>query len=155
MTANPNARKCGATTATGRACRAWAIRQSDPPLCSAHAGHLGAPHGNTNAMTHGFYARAYTDQEIADLVAHAINESLDDEIGTARVALRRVLELLEAGQLTADEYAKLAGLAFVGSRTIGRLLRDRRALSGESADGIADFLSSALDEVATELGIDV
>lgn len=30
--------RCTATTAAGRACRAWAVRGSDPPRCRAHGG---------------------------------------------------------------------------------------------------------------------
>jgi len=36
---------------------------------------------------------------------------------------------------------------------LGRLLRDKRALSGESTDSLLTALGTALDEVATELGI--
>jgi hypothetical protein len=131
------------------------MHDSEPPTCSSHANKTtkNLP-GNSNATTHGFYATAYTAAEVADLVTHAINDSLDDEIATARVALRRVLQHLY-DDLDPREYAKLAALAFIGSRTIGRLMRDRRALSGDAADGIADSISSALDELSTELGIDV
>lgn len=157
MPRNHNPRKCSATTAAGQPCRSWATRDSDPPLCSSHAGRTGAEPGNQNARSHGFYGRAYTAQEVADLVTHAANETLDDEIGTARVALRRILELIrdERHEIEADDYARLAKLAFVGSRTVARLLRDRKALTGDAADGIADFISTALDEISGEFGIDV
>jgi len=50
-------------------CRAWAVRGSDPPLCSAYAGRgVGAPPGNQNARTHGFYASAITRDELADVL---------------------------------------------------------------------------------------
>lgn len=155
MATNPDARKCAATTAAGRPCRAWAMHDSDPPICNIHAGTAKAPTSNDNAKTHGFYSRAYTDQEIADLITYAIDETLDDEIAVTRVALRRVFTLLKLANLEPKEYTHLASLAFVGARTVGRLLRDKRALSGEAADGLTTTLTAALDELATELGIDV
>ncbi len=33
---------------------------------------------------------------------------------------------------------------------LGRLLRDRRALSGDAADGISDAIAKALDELGSE-----
>jgi hypothetical protein len=129
------------------------MHDSEPPICSVHTGRTGQT-GNNNAATRGFYGRAYTQQEIADLVAHAIDETLDDEIAVSRVALRRVLQQLHS-DLPPDDYAKLSALAFAGARTVGRLLRDKRALSGEAIDGLTATLSTALDELSTELGIDV
>jgi hypothetical protein len=54
-------RRCTATCTDGSPCRAWAVRTSDPPRCSPHGGGrlpAGAPRGNQNARTHGFYAQA-------------------------------------------------------------------------------------------------
>lgn len=53
-------RLCTATSADGSPCRAWAVRGSHPPRCAPHGGGaapVGAPTGNQNARTHGFYAR--------------------------------------------------------------------------------------------------
>lgn len=53
-------RACTATCADGSPCRAWAVRGSDPPRCSPHGGGrrpVGAPKGNQNARSHGFFAR--------------------------------------------------------------------------------------------------
>ena len=58
--AQETCRRCTATCADGSPCRAWAVRGSDPPRCSPHGGGaapVGAPPGNQNALTHGFYAR--------------------------------------------------------------------------------------------------
>ncbi|MDF1515787.1 MAG: hypothetical protein P1S60_18415 [Anaerolineae bacterium] len=51
---------CTATTRTGQPCRAWAVPGTDPPRCAPHGGagaKPGAPVGNQNALTHGYYAR--------------------------------------------------------------------------------------------------
>jgi hypothetical protein len=96
--------------------------------------------------------------------------TLDDEIAIARVTLRRILALLSADrvhrgpqypgapdgttvEMTPLDYARLAALSLAGARTVARLLRDKRALSGEAADGIAGAISQAIDELSTEWGI--
>lgn len=146
-------RKCVATTAAGRSCKAWAIHDSNPPTCSAHAGRTGAPTGNTNRLTHGFYSRTYTQQESADLVAHAMASDLEDELAAARVALRRVFQQLHDDHDPAD-YAKLAGLTFLGVRTIAALLKTRLTLTAEGP-GTFGALGQALDELAAELDIEL
>ena len=82
-----------------------------------------------------------------------------DEIACARVALRRVLAALgapgdETG-LSASEFARLATLAFQGTRTVSRLLRDQRALSGDAADGINGAIGAALDELSVMWGVEL
>ena len=51
------------------------------------------------------------------------------------------------------DLAKLLAIHGQNASRLGRLLRDKRALSGESADGLLSALGTALDEIATELGI--
>ena len=161
MPRKPNKIECAATTADGRACRAWAVRDTDPPLCSAHAGlniGAGAPPGNQNRTVHGFYGRTFQNGELADLQRFAEDLSLDDEIGLVRVTLRRVMTRLGRYNLAQDELAneelvKIASLVVAGARTIGRLLRDQRALSGGAADGMAGAIGQALDELGSEWGL--
>jgi hypothetical protein len=156
-------RKCSATTAADKPCRAWAIHGSDPPLCSAHAGRntgAGAPPGNTNRQAHGFYASTLSEAELADLVAFSDDLTLDDEIACARVILRRLMHHLDLDPDAdrppdVDDLHKLANLALSATRTIARLLRDQRAISGDAADGIAGAIGQALDELATEWGLDL
>ena len=49
--------KCTARTASGKPCKAWAIRGSDPPLCAPHTGLAGAcryrHHTRQQASQHG------------------------------------------------------------------------------------------------------
>ena len=166
----PSPIPCSHTTAYGIPCRAFAVAGSDPPTCAAHAGRnvgAGAPPGNQNRTTHGFYSPVLRPDEIADLVTYADDLSLDDEIACARVALRRVLALLTTDtvspfedpanqqRLTATDYARLAALALAGTRTVAKLLRDKRALSGEAADGISGAIAQALDELSTEWGVEL
>lgn len=154
----PSKRRCTAVRRDGTPCRGWAVRGSEPPRCGSHGGGLGVPGaraGNQNALKHGFYSRVLQPGELADLVAFADDLTLDDEIAMSRVALRRILPRLDAGELEVGDLTDLAGLVFAGSRTIARLLRDQRALSGESADGLAGALGVALDEIGTQWGLDL
>ncbi len=48
---------------------------------------------------------------------------------------------------------KLFSLQAQNAVRMGRLLRDQRALSGESADGISGAIAQALDELGSEWGI--
>lgn len=114
----------------------------------------GAPDDNQNRRTHGFYSSTYTLEELADLVSHALDDSLDDELSATRVAVRRVIEQLHA-ELPAEEYARLASLVFTGANTVARLLRTQRVLSGDSADSISGAIAVALDELASEWNIDL
>ena len=55
---------CTATTRQDQPCRAWALPGTDPPRCAPHGGASakpGAPMGNHNAVTHGFYANRWGD----------------------------------------------------------------------------------------------
>ena len=55
--------KCSDFTITGRTCRAWSIKGTDPPLCAIHSGRTkgaGAPPGNQNRSEHSFYSRFFT-----------------------------------------------------------------------------------------------
>ena len=149
--------KCTAHTAKHEPCNAWAVRESQPPLCSTHlklTTGAGAPADNQNRLTHGFYSSTYTVEELADLVSLALDGSLDDELSASRVAIRRVIEQLH-NELPPEEYAKLAALVFTGVNTIARLLRTQRVLSGDSADSISGALSIALDEIANEWNIEL
>ncbi len=148
--------RCSATTRAGRPCRAWAILDSQPPLCAAHSGRIkgaGAPIGNQNARKHGFYSRQFTNRELADLVAAGDDIALSDEIAVNRILLQRLLAALETAD--AETLVTIAPLILSSTRAIGRLLRDQRALSGEAADGIAGALAQALDELGTEWGIEL
>jgi hypothetical protein len=54
-----------------------------------------------------------------------------------------------------EEIARLFALHGQNASRLGRLLRDQRALSGDSADGLLAAIGQALDELSTELGIEL
>ncbi len=151
-------KRCSHTTAAGQPCRAWAVHGTDPPACSAHAGRTrgaGAPKGNQNARTHGFYARTLSKEEVNDLEADR-DINLAAEIACARIALRRVLHYLasDADHLSTADQVRALALVFHGTRTIARLLRDFQALGGD-VTRLAKTTNQVLDELAAKWGIDL
>lgn len=147
--------RCEGTTKAGGRCSAFAVRGSDPPRCSAHLGRnvgAGAPVGNQNNRTHGFYSRFYSAAEIEDLGGD-VDQSLDSEIKVVRVALRRALRVLEDDAADPALVAALVPLVFAGGRTVARLLRDRKLLSGEDGETVMREMSDALDDLAAEWGV--
>ena len=143
MSSRGDSIRCSAACADGSACRAWAMRGSDPPLCAAHSGRVGAPPGNRNAVRHGFYSRPV--QEVS---------GIGDVVLDLEHRITRMMDFLDECQ---DREEMLRATALYGQMVsrYGRLLRDKRALSGESADGILDAIGKALDEINTELGTEL
>ena len=159
MPRNPNKAPCQHPD-----CRAWAVRDAAPPLCAAHGGRRGgAPLGNQNARTHGFYASILNSQELADLDAAdklAGGTTIDAEIIITRIALRRLLHMFYTGTtpgpdpqpFTTQDYANVIGLAFRGCGTLSRLFRIRKELGGERMDEFEDFMDGVLDNLSERWG---
>ena len=147
--------RCTATNKDRTPCRAWAVRGSDPPLCSAHGGGrapVGAPPGNRNARTHGFYVDQVAPLPEPDDIPDSIAEVIHD-LAVKQARLSKIIN----GKPNSSDIHVLARLLQLHAQTasrLGRLLRDQRALSGEAADGISAAIAQALDELSTELDTD-
>jgi hypothetical protein len=146
--------RCTAKTKAGTPCKAWAVRGSDPPRCAAHGGSLagrqvGAPPGNQNAVTHGLYA--------APEEPPATIEGIIADLARKQAALSVYIDglLTAEADLDLDDVARLLKIHGMNASRLGRLLRDQRALSGDAADGIAGAIAQALDELSTELGVEL
>jgi hypothetical protein len=61
----------------------------------------------------------------------------------------------EGGELSAREIAALLGLYGQNAVRLGRLLRDRQALAGESTDAIVKAIEKALDKLAADWGVEI
>ena len=146
---------CTATNKDRTPCRAWAVRGSDPPRCSAHGGGrapVGAPSGNHNARTHGFYVDEVAPLPEQDDIPDSIAEVIHD-LAVKQARLSKIIN----GKPNSSDIHVLARLLQLHAQTasrLGRLLRDQRALSGEAADGISAAIAQALDELSTELDTD-
>ncbi len=148
--------RCSATTKAGRPCRAWAVRGTDPPRCAAHGGGkapVGAPLGNQNALTHGFYSSRPPELPPGAPDLTRIERIIAD-LAAKQVALSTYIDRHKHDVPTPDlvEMLRLHGQ---NASRLGRLLRDKRALSGDAADGISAAIAQALDELGTELGADL
>ena len=139
--------RCTALTANGSPCRAWAARGSEPPRCAAHSGKSGAPAGSPSRLKHGQYAAPGPDVDLTTI--DGVIADLADRQARLTAFLERVL--VEGGDVI--EVAKVFALHGQNASRLGRLLRDKRALSGQSADGLLEAIGVALDEISTELGI--
>jgi len=153
----PGQRRCSATTRRGGPCQRWATRDSDPPLCAAHAGQCApsADPSEAEAKTsRGFYFPALLPEEL-DHTLRQSSLTLDEEISLARICLLRVAEALKAnGKLTPEQRIRLAALIFKGASTVARLLRDRQAISDEPGDGLLSAVRQAVDKAWSELGVE-
>lgn len=139
--------KCTFIKANGEQCKAWATLGTDPPRCSTHNGKPGgAPVGNSNRAVHGFYA-----QPVKEL--STIDDILADAMKRQAQLSSFIDECCATGEADVETMAKLLALHGQNASRLGRLLRDQRALSGASADGLLAAVSAALDEISTELDL--
>ena len=146
-----DSRKCGYSH-KDKQCNAWAMRDSDPPRCAAHRSDggpgVGAPDDNQNRLTHGFYSRPVKQLETIEDV---VQDTLDRQSQLSAF----LDEQMVGGSLDVETAAKLLALHGQNASRIGRLLRDKRALSGDAADGLLGAIGQALDELSNELGIEL
>ena len=84
-----------------------------------------------------------------------IEDVIEDMLQRQSQLTTLIEEKALAEPLNVSEMAKLLTLHGQNGSRIGRLLRDQRALSGASADGLLEAIGKALDELSTELGVEL
>jgi len=149
MSKNPEKRRCSAICRNGEPCQAWAVMESDPPLCPAHAGlqrGAGAPNGNQNALKHGLYAGALKAEDLADLEMLR-STSLAHELMLMRVGLLRAARYLGEGDLSLADLATILPVMSTTVRTVAYLLS---RMEGSSFDW-----DEVLDEIKEDWGIEI
>jgi hypothetical protein len=149
MSKNPYKRKCSAVCNDDQPCQAWAVIESEPALCSAHAGlniGAGARKGNRNAVKHGLYMSGMKADEIAGMQL-AKTSTLMDELVLVRLTLRRLWRYLENDDLAPKDVLAVVPILYTGARTVVYLQNH----IGESSDG----WDEVLDRLGAELGIDI
>jgi hypothetical protein len=134
------------------------VRGSDPPRCAAHGGttaRIGAPPGSQNALKHGFFVRRECEAELEEVAPG--EWSIETIILDLCIKQARLSEYIEARreELSAEQLARFLQIHGQNASRLGRLLRDRRALCGDAADGISGAIAQALDELSNELGTDL
>ena len=103
-----------------------------------------------------FYGGQFSTEELALVAAFVSEPSLDDELWLQRVVNHRLFYYLDESEanepIEIGTLVKLAAALGAGAVRVARLLRDRKALSGSSADGMQAALTRVLDEISSELG---
>jgi hypothetical protein len=135
------------------------VQGSDPPRCAAHGGttaRIGAPPGSQNALKHGYYAESASPDLTGDnLPEHCTIDAIIRMLFQKQVALDEYIDhILLTSTPSLKELGHLLRIHGQNASRLGRLLRDRRALSGDAADGISGAIAQALDELHSELGTD-
>jgi hypothetical protein len=97
----------------------------------------------------GIYSAAYTLEEVTALISQEMDNLLEDELTAVRIALRRTLLKLRE-DLEPAEFAVMVSLTLKGANTIANLLRTRRAISGQAADGLTGAMAQILLELEIE-----
>ena len=149
MSKNPYKRKCSAVCNDGQPCQAWAVIESEPALCSAHAGlNIGAVarKGNRNAVKHGLYMSGMRADEIAGMQL-AKTSAMMDELVLVRLTLRRLWRYLEDDDLAPKDVLVVVPMVYAGARTVVYLQNH----IGKSSDG----WDEVLDRLGAELGIEI
>ena len=114
---------------------------------SSPAKKRGAPYGNRNAVTHGFYARRLPASQLEGLEDTAVS-SLEDEIEVMRVFSRKVAELgSEVDEL--DEAKSVLNTLSNATSSINRLVRTHTRIPDPFSDP-ARMLEQALIELEEE-----
>ena len=80
-------------------------------------------------------------------------EGIIGDLAERQAQLTAYLEELPAEGGDLGALAKIFALHGQNASRLGRLLRDKRALSGDSADSLLAAIGVALDEIGTELGV--
>ena len=110
----------------------------------------GQPH-SLNPLRHGFYARDFTELEIADLET-VLCKGLINEISMLRVLARRAFERMGKAETTEDMALALGALGQAVTR-LANALRVEKML-GSGSDEVSQAISQALGDVLKEFNYD-
>ena len=143
-------RRCTAHARSGHPCRAWAMRDSDPPRCRAHRGKETVQDAEKVLAGPAFYPQDPTAITIDAAIA-----GLADKMRRLDAIIASRDEVESCTWPPDEALLQLFGLYSQASSRLSRLLRDRRALSGEAADGFAGAVAQALDELSSQWGVEL
>ncbi|MDD5190621.1 MAG: hypothetical protein PHE50_06235 [Dehalococcoidales bacterium] len=103
----------------------------------------GAPEGNQNARTHGFYSHILNDEERADYEAAVKVEGLDEEIALMRVKIKTLVQ--------ADP--ENIRLIMQAVNALERMISTKYNLRKEDKQSIREAIGNVLKDIALPLGI--
>lgn len=150
----PTRPRCTGTTKAGTPCPYSAKQGTDPPRCGIHrvggGPKAGAPVGNKNAETHGYYSKPDLS---AKAQAGAPANDLDAIIANLQHKCTHLSHVIDAKADDLDplEHAQLLDLYGRLCSRIQRLIAERREREGRT-DDVQDNLQDALNLVWATLG---
>ena len=140
MPRNPNKRRCAYP-----GCQGWAMAESR--YCRVHRTMLEDRAEKRDDSPLGIYAAVLTPEEQLLLEQSGDQLDLEPEIWLLRIMSRRLFVAIGQDGTDREALRKLASVLYQGIARLAHLLRVRRALRGEAADGLAGALAKALDEI--------
>ncbi len=105
----------------------------------------GAPKGNQNAQTHGFYSKVMDEAEQLDFELASGVEGFDGEIALLRVKIKSLLE-------NDPENIKLLMQA---TGSLVKLVKAKYNITKEQKQGLKEAIGNVLKDIAIPLGIKV
>ena len=105
----------------------------------------GAPKGNQNARTHGFYSKALTAAERIQIEECASISGLDEEIILLRMKLKDLV----------DSSPDRMDLHIAAANSIAKLVKIRYQITKDESHSLRDAISKVLTDVALPLGIGI
>lgn len=106
-------------------------------------GKRGAPRGNQNARTHGYYSKVLRSADRLAIEDAAGCEGMDGEIAILRWKIRQLLE----------KQPDNVSLQLEAVRTLSKLLKAKYDLSAEQKNTLKDAILKVLTEAAIPLGL--
>ena len=105
----------------------------------------GAPRGNQNARTHGFYSRVLDDVEQIDFELASDVYGIDDEIALLRVKIKSLVK----------HDPESVQLMTKATNALARLVMTRYNITGGEKKKLKEAIGNVLREVAVPLGIGI
>jgi len=105
----------------------------------------GAPKGNQNARTHGFYSKVLDEAEQLDFELVSGFNGFDDEIALLRVKIKSLLE----------KEPENIRLLMQATESLARLVKTKYNISKEQKKGLKEAIENVLKEIAIPLGIGI
>jgi hypothetical protein len=107
--------------------------------------------GGSERLPPGPADRNLVETDRADLLSGVIEDTLQKQNQISSL----IDALLGQEEVVSDKVIKLLALHSQNAGRIGRLLRDQKAVQGENNDPLLELLDRTLDELSTELGIEL
>jgi hypothetical protein len=141
--------RCTATTAAGRACRAWAVRGSDPPRCRVHREGT-KDEGRTTDGALSADELATDDLSTGDLSTDDLSAQIDDL--DARIARLGAYVDARREELEVGDLVRLLDLHSRMLERVTRMRQVQNALEGKKSV-LVEAIHRVLDKLSEREGV--